>query len=887
MYINDINLSSLVVSEPSESYHSGETVNRWVEVLVDCPGSTGLFTYRLPAQLEIKPGDILSVPFGAQQLGAIAIRLLAQPNIDLPPEKIREVEDIVSVGFFPSAYWELLNRVAAYYYTPLIQVIRVALPPGLLGRSQRRIRLVGGRGAGGTSATLRGRGAGGSGYLLGSADPLAFLTPTARQVWELLQGQPAGDYSFVYLQQKVKSAYRGIRELLRFGLVESYLEPPRLNRPKLQKAVTLTGTIDQELTTRQREILEVLRRQGGELWQNELLQICNASSSILKTLAQKGYIVVEEREVLRTEQGPALVGDGAKSLTTDQASALATIQTLDGFAQVLLHGVTGSGKTEVYLQAIAPLLNQGKSALVLVPEIGLTPQLTDRFRARFGNKVSVYHSALSDGERYDTWRQMLTGEPQVVIGTRSAVFAPLPNLGLIILDEEHDSSFKQDSPIPTYHARTVALWRAELENCPLVLGSATPSLETWVSVGRQGAGGRGQGAGGEFITPNSSLLTPNSSLLTPNSSLSTQHSFRTHYLSLPERINSRPLPPVEIVDMRQELQQGNRSIFSRSLQAALQELQERKQQGILFIHRRGHSTFVSCRSCGYVLECPHCDVSLAYHHTEEKAPELLRCHYCNYARSHPKFCPDCSSPYLKFFGSGTQRVTQELARQFRDLKFIRFDSDTTRNKGSHRTLLTQFANGEAHLLVGTQMLTKGLDLPQVTLVGVVAADGLLNLSDYRASERAFQTLTQVAGRAGRGEDPGRVIVQTYTTEHQVIAAVRSHDYQSFSQAELEQRQALNYPPYGRLILLRLSSLDPIQVQNTAQIIATALSTEEEFEILGPAPASILRVANRYRWQILIKFAPDALPRLPDWEEVRSLCPSSVSLTIDVDPLNIM
>lgn len=788
----------------------------------------------------------MSVPFGAQQLGAIAIRLLAQPNIDLAPEKIREVEDIVSVGFFPSVYWELLNRVAAYYYTPLIQVIRVALPPGLLGRSQRRIRLV------------RGEGAEGSSYLLASPNPSAFLTPTARQVWELLQGQPAGDYSFAYLQQKVKSAYRGIRELLRFGLVESYLEPPRLTRPKLQKAVTLTGAIDSDLTTRQREILEVLRRHNGELWQNELLQICNASSSILKTLTQKGYIVIEEREVLRTEQGPALAGDGAKSLTTAQASALETIQTLDGFAEVLLHGVTGSGKTEVYLQAIAPLINQGKSALVLVPEIGLTPQLTDRFRARFGNQVSVYHSALSDGERYDTWRLMLTGEPQVVIGTRSAVFAPLPNLGLIILDEEHDSSFKQDSPIPTYHARTVAQWRAELENCPLVLGSATPSLETWISVKRQGAGGRGQEAGG-----------------------------RSYYLSLPERVYSRPLPPVEIVDMRQELQQGNRSIFSRSLQEALQQLQERKQQGILFIHRRGHSTFVSCRSCGYVLECPYCDVSLAYHHTEEKAPELLRCHYCNYARSHPKFCPDCSSPYLKFFGSGTQRVTQELARQFPELRLIRFDSDTTRNKGSHRTLLTQFANGEADLLVGTQMLTKGLDLPQVTLVGVVAADGLLNLSDYRASERAFQTLTQVAGRAGRGDDPGRVIVQTYTTEHQVIAAVRSHDYHTFSQAELEQRQALNYPPYGRLILLRLSSLDPIQVQNTAQIIATALSTEEEFEILGPAPASILRVANRYRWQILIKFSPNALPQLPDWEEVRSLCPPSVSLTIDVDPLNIM
>lgn len=857
MYINDVNLSPLAVAEPGGSYQSQTTLYRWIEVLVDYPGSSGLFTYRLPVHLEIKPGDILSVPFGAQQLGAIAIRLLAQPNVDLPLEKIREVDDVVSGGFFPSSYWELLNRVATYYYTPLIQVIRVALPPGLLGRSQRRLRLTS------LARDLEKQTVHENNLLLPS--PQAFLNPVSQQIWELLQGQLTGDYSFAYIQQKVKFAYRGIRELLRLGLVESYLEPPRLTRPKLQKAVILIDISDRDSTTRQREILEVLRRRGGELWQSELLQICNTSTSTLKTMVQKGYIVIEEREVLRTEQSPVLAGDQPKSLTSAQASALEIIQSLNGFAEILLHGVTGSGKTEVYLQAIAPLLNQGISVLVLVPEIGLTPQLTDRFRARFGNnRVNVYHSALSEGERYDTWRQMLTGEPQVVIGTRSAVFAPLPKLGLIILDEEHDSSFKQDSPIPTYHARTVAQWRAELENCPLILGSATPSLESWISAG------------------NSGTSPPNPLFPVVEKGQNT-----THYLSLPERIYSRPLPPVEIVDMRQELQQGNRSIFSKSLQSALQELKEKQQQGILFIHRRGHSTFVSCRSCGYVIDCPNCDVSLAYHHTNDGAPELLRCHYCNFVRSHPPHCPDCSSPYLKFFGSGTQRVAQELNRQFPDLKLIRFDSDTTRNKGSHRTLLTQFANKEADLLVGTQMLTKGLDLPQVTLVGVVAADGLLHLSDYRASERAFQTLTQVAGRAGRGDDPGRVIVQTYTPEHQVIEAVRHHNYQSFSDAELEQRQALNYPPYGRLILLRLSSLDPIAVQNAAQIIATALSASEGFEILGPAPASILRVANRYRWQILIKFAPDELPNLPDWEFVRSLCPPSVSLTIDVDPINIM
>ncbi len=841
MYKTDINLLNLVVAEPGETYQAAN-VNRWIEVLVDCPGTTELFTYRLPPQLKIKPGDILSVPFGTQKVGAIAIRLLTELNTDLPPEKIKEVEDIVSEGFFPSTYWELLNRVAAYYYTPLIQVIRVALPPGLLGRSQRRIRLL-------SDAEIKGQ----------IASSLTFLSPPAQQVLNLLQSQPAGDYSFVYLQQKVKTAYRGVRELLRFGLVESYLEPPRLNRPKRQKAVTLIGSIGGNLTTRQREILEVLRRRGGELWQTELLQICHASSSTLKTMAEKGYVVIEDKEVLRTEQGLALAPDIPKILNPHQANALTTIQAINGFAQVLLHGITGSGKTEVYLQAIAPLINQGKSALVLVPEIGLTPQLTDRFRARFGGKVSVYHSALSDGERYDTWRQMLTGEPQIVIGTRSAIFAPLPNLGLIILDEEHDSSFKQDSPIPTYHARTVAQWRAELENCPLILGSATPSLESWVNL------------------TNTQHPTPNTPHPTPHS----------YYISLPERINSRPLPPVELVDMRLELQQGNRSIFSRSLQAALHQLEEKQQQGILFIHRRGHSTFVSCRSCGYVMECPHCDVSLSYHQTEAGAPQILRCHYCNYTRSHPQHCPECGSPYLKFFGSGTQRVAQELAKQFPQLSYIRFDSDTTRNKGSHRQLLTRFANGEAHLLIGTQMITKGLDLPQVTLVGVVSADGLLHLSDYRASERAFQTLTQVAGRAGRGDDPGRVIVQTYTPEHPVIGAVKQHDYQSFSQTELEERQALNYPPYGRLILLRLSSLDPIQVQNTAQIIATALSSSKGFDILGPAPASVVRVANRYRWQIMLKFDPDALPSLPDWDYVRSLCPNSVSLTIDVDPLNII
>ncbi|NEN97078.1 MAG: primosomal protein N' [Moorea sp. SIO3I7] len=853
----------LLLAEPRALYFSGGGQEKWVEVLVDCPGVQGIYTYRNALDVSINPGDVLSVSFGTQQLGAIAIRIVDSPPPNLPLEKIKDVEEVISPGFFPSSYCQLLERVAQYYCTPLIQVIRSALPPGLLGRSQRRIRL--------------------NSSVLPKEAHVFVNNSAASKILEILQAKPNGDYSWQYLQRQVKGAKAGLRHLLKRGWVESYLEAPKPTRPKLKKAVTLVGNLNRpDLTRRQREVLEVLRRRGGDLWLSELSQICNVSSSTINSLEDKGYVVIEPREVLRSATSPTMATDAPKNLTNAQSHALDLINNLDGFAQVLLHGVTGSGKTEVYLQAIAPILAQGKSALVLVPEIGLTPQITDRFRARFGDKVRVYHSALNKGERYDTWRQMIPGEPQVVIGTRSAVFAPLPQLGLIVLDEEHDSSFKQDQPIPTYHARTVAQWRAELENCPLILGSATPSVESWVSI--KVMGGARDGQIGSEINP----LTSSAPEVQPFTCSPPQHpELSTHYLSLPERIQSRPLPPVEIVDMRQELQAGNRSIFSRSLQDSLRRLKEQEKQGILFIPRRGHSTFVSCRSCGHVVECPNCDVSLSYHYTHEGATQVLRCHYCNFGQLHPRSCPECSSPYLKFFGSGTQRVVQDLAKLFPELRIIRFDSDTTRTKNAHRTLLTQFANREADLLVGTQMLTKGLDLAQVTLVGVVAADGLLYLSDYRASERAFQTLTQVAGRAGRGDDPGQVIIQTYSPDHPVIQAVKTHNYQSFISDELEQRAALNYPPYGDLILLRISGLDPVAVEKVAEDLADRLDTPEaEYDILGPAPASVIRVARRYRWQILLKFSPTVPARLLNWRELQDMCPPDISLTIDVNPLNI-
>ena len=827
--------TKLIAAEPQGNYSASES--RWVEILVDCPGTQGLYTYSVPSDLLVNPGDIVSVPLGTQTVGGIAIRLLAAPPVELHPSKIRPVEDTIASGFFPERYWQLLSKIAEYYCTELINTIRVALPPGLLGRSQRRVKL-------NLAAILPGA--------------ETFCSLPAQQLLKLLKSQKDGDYSVNYLKTQIKGATRGIRELDRRGWLESYLEPPRRAKPKLKTAVSLTNNSRFEhLTSRQREILQILQNEGGEAWVTEFTKAHQTTPNLLKKLASAGHLTLEEREVLRKEQGVMQTADRPKELSPAQQAALEVINAQTGYAQILLHGVTGSGKTEVYLQAIAPILEQQKSALVLVPEIGLTPQLTDRFRARFGMQVCVYHSKLSAGERYDTWRETIQGRPQVIIGTRSAIFAPLPNLGLIILDEEHDSSFKQDRPAPTYHAATVANWRAELEACPLILGSATPSLETLVAV-----------RDGETINHQPSTINQ-------------------LYLSLPERIASRPLPKVTIVDLRQELNRGNRSIFSLALQQAIAEMQAQQQQGILFIPRRGHSTFVSCRSCGYVMECPDCDVSLSYHYTHEGAAKLLRCHYCNHTRIQPDRCPECSSPYLKFFGSGTQKVTQELGKLFPELRTIRFDSDTTRNKGAHRDLIDRFTNQEADILIGTQMLTKGLDIAGVTVVGIVAADGLLHRSDYRAAERAFQTLTQVAGRAGRGNTPGKVIVQTYSPEHPVIQAVKNHDYTSFSQAELATRAELNYPPYGKLILIKLSSIDGVEVQQAAVTLADILLKilSPEYEILGPAPASIMRVARRYRWQILLKFPPDA-PKLPDLNNLRSHIPQSVSMTIDVDPINI-
>lgn len=793
---------------------------QWMEVLVDCPGIQGLYTYRSDSTIAV--GDIVSVPFGNQILGAIVIHLQAQPPIDLDPAVIKEVAEVICPRFFAPDYWQLLRRVAIYYHTPLMQVIRMALPPGILGRSQRRVRLAG-------TAEQWG-------------DPT--LLVTARKIIELLKSSPDKEYSWQYLMQQVRGGAAGMRQLHKLKLVTSYLEPPKVAKPKQQLAVILTGNPrNLELTSRQREILLILQNQGGDLLLTELEKLAKTTKKTLANLESDGYVQIIDREILRRDRRAGIWQAAANyELTPAQRTAVAGItERLGSFGQILLHGVTGSGKTAVYLQAIEAVIERQQSVLMLVPEIGLTPQLTDRLRARFGDRILVYHSALADGERYDTWRQMLLPIPQIVIGTRSAIFAPLPNLGLIVLDEEHDGSFKQDQPMPTYHAGLVAEWRAQALGIPVVRGSATPALETW------------------------------------------QAAQESHYLTLPERVTGQGLPLVEVVDMREELKQGNRSIFSTSLQQAIGGLDRHREQAILFIHRRGHSTFVSCRSCGEALGCPNCDVSLAYHQDRQQQP-LLRCHYCNYVAMQPQTCPSCDSAYLKHFGSGTQKVMEELAQHFPQLRCLRFDSDTTRNKGMHREILTEFAAGQADILVGTQMLAKGIDLPQVTLVGIVTADGLLNMPDYRAAERTFQTLTQVVGRCGRGDQPGKAILQTYNPEHPTIGAVVTQDYQRFLAGELAVRKDFLYPPYGRMILLRLSGVDGARVEAEAKrLAASIMAGSYNCQVLGPSPATVMRVANRFRWQLLLKYPLETALELPDLPAVAE----GVSLSIDVEPLNFL
>ena len=625
------------------------------------------------------------------------------------------------------------------------------------------------------------------------------------------------------------------------------------------------GVDDTSLTPRQRDLLAHLQGQGNRRRLQDLVKRDGFGRGVIGALEERGLLRrVAERVGSPARRPPARASgdpplEEPRPLTPHQETSLAAIGEAPAGTALLLWGVTGAGKTEVYLQAAARERHAGRSVLLLAPEIGLIPQLLDRCRARFGDAVVEYHSGLSDGQRVTTWRRCLEAareeETLVAVGTRSAVFLPLDPLGLIVLDEEHDSAYKQESPMPCYHARDVARQRASRCGARLLLGSATPSLESWLSC---------HDPGGD-----------------------------TRLLRLPERIGARPLPEVRLVDMRLELAEGHRRLISRALMGRLEQLKERQEQAVVLVPRRGYHAFLSCRSCGEAVLCPHCDVALTVHR-HSSGREWLRCHWCDHRQEPGDRCGHCGSTAFKPFGAGTQRVMEQLAEELGDLRLLRFDHDSTRGRDGHRLLLERFAAGEADVLVGTQMLAKGMDLPRVTLAAVLAADGLLHRPDLRSGEQCLQLLLQLAGRAGRGERPGEVLVQTYCPEHPVLRHLVDGRYERFLEEELAQRRHGGLVPFSRACLLRLAG-------PTASATATAAATLAErirggleaagWALIGPAPAPVARVAGRSRWQLLLhgpardrsQATGSPLP-LPAEAELRAMLPRGVSLAIDPDPL---
>jgi primosomal protein N' (replication factor Y) len=596
---------------------------------------------------------------------------------------------------------------------------------------------------------------------------------------------------------------------------------------------------------RQAEILKSIVEDKAELTLSEICSKYNCSQSVIKALVEKQFLIKVDKELYRNPTNREYIYD-IVNLTIEQKNAIENILQAhkEGRNITLLHGVTGCGKTEIYLNLVEKFIKEGHGAIVLVPEISLTPQTVERFKGRFGDTVAVIHSRLSDGERFDEWRRTKNGEVKVVVGARSAVLSPVVNLKLIIIDEEHEYSYKSEVS-PKYLTREVAEYRVNRNGGLLVLGSATPSIESYYKA-----------LNGDY-----------------------------NLVQISKRIGDRKLPEVKIVDMKNEILSGNKSIFSKELFNAIDENLKRKNQTILFLNRRGYSTFVSCRSCGYVCKCNSCDVSLTYHIVNNK----LSCHYCGSEFKIPTVCPKCGSKYIKYFGAGTEKIEAEIKKYFPHAKVLRMDMDTTRRKGEHERIYNDFKNNKADILVGTQMITKGMDFQNVTLVGVIAADTTLNLPDFRSAERTFQLLTQVSGRAGRGVNGGQVIIQTYDPEHYSIELASKHDYVSFYNKEIELRRILNNPPFSDIIHILFTSENEDELVKRCSLLKREFGFFEslnEVEVLGPVPCYISKIKNNYRWHMIFK--GNVMNYFDKIQEIvyNNLNRSSINYNIDINPYSM-
>jgi primosomal protein N' (replication factor Y) len=793
------------------------------------------YDYALREGVPVEPGARVLVPFRGRDTAAVVLELRDRPSgpVRGPVRFVSQVVDAEPV--LDAALLDVVLRAARDALCPPGLALAAAIPPGTAPRPGQRVELL----PAGRRALERGEAPGTLGRVL----------------WSLGRA-PLSEAS---LRARFPAAVPILDRFERIGWIRrtASTDPPRV-RVKTELVYRLapgvTPTVEHEALARapkRRALLEILCDGARAL----------PASAPLRALVLAGLVVPEEREVLRGVPGIPLRDDEAiPEPTSAQREAVKQIAQAieekrdDAF---LLYGITGSGKTEVYLRAADEALSRGRGVIVLVPEISLTHQVVDRFRARFGERVAVLHSGLSGGERYDQWRRVREGHAPIAVGARSAVFAPIADPGLIVIDEEHDAAYKSEEGF-RYHARDVAELRARSARCPLVLGSATPDVETFYRAER-----------GEL-----------------------------QRLLLPARVTKRPLPQVEIVDMgAEQRRRGKRSLLSTALRQALAATLAAKQQAILFLNRRGFATLVYCYACGHAIRCKRCDVSLVYHATGVPPRRLdpeegeLRCHYCGHVEPPHSTCPACGSPEGGLLGFGTERVHEEVRAMFPHARVARFDRDTTGKKGEQRRILTDFHRGAVDVLVGTQMVAKGHDVPGVTLVGVIHADLGLHFPDFRASERTFQLLTQVAGRAGRGDEPGRVVIQTFLPDHYAIALARTHDYPSFFREELARRKPHGYPPFRALLQVALSGkrLDRVEqaARELAQLATSAPRAEptRDFAVLGPAPLPVAKIRDRFRYQLVLQGAREEVR-----EVARTLLARShpgVEVRVDPAPLQML
>lgn len=805
------------------------------------------FTYRLPPPIQraARVGSRVIVQLGAKPVTGYIVALLSRlrSGTSLIESELKDVQELLDAD--PPLTPEVLaitRWVADYYAAPWGEVMRAALPAGLNTTVEQTVAI-----------TARGR----------QELPLLESSKTKVSTRALRLLADEGEFemnAFCSLMGAAKTP-KWLRELEAAGLIErSYQTRSIATGAKRRRAVRLVEPeaaeaqqTDKKTTPAQQRSVEILRANGNMMSVSELTRAANVSESVIRTLAKRGVVEEFQEGVRRDPLSHAELPETEEfTLTNAQVGALRSIENRLNervFATLLLHGVTGSGKTEVYIRAMQSALDMDRGAMMLVPEIALTPILSRRLRSHFGDSIAIFHSSLSKGERFDEWSRLRRGEARVVLGTRSAVFAPVQHLGVIIIDEEQDASYRQEES-PFYHARDTAIVRAQKESAVVILGSATPSLESFHNA-----------QAGKY-----------------------------EYLHLPERVANRPLAQAEMIDMREVFARRKKpAVFSDELLREIEQTHARGEQTIILLNRRGYSSFILCRSCGESINCPNCDVTLTYH----QSGRILVCHYCNHYQRAPSQCPVCTSKHIYYVGEGTEQIEEILRKRFPAIRIGRIDRDTKSRRHQFEKTLLDFAKGELDLLVGTQMLAKGHDFPNVTLVGVVSVDAGLALPDFRAAERAFQLITQVAGRAGRGDLPGRVLIQTYHPHHYALRHACAQDYRGFYDEEIRHRRNHAYPPFVALALLLIRHQDAARANAIAQQLRTALvaaNQDHACRILGPAPAPFARLRGEHRVQLLIKSRSRKQMRAVIDAAMKELETSGGDLrsaTLEIDPVSMM